>query len=64
MTISVRIVCLDHYLATPGLLDRSYSPFTTKKLSKVPVIRVFGSTVAGQKVCVHIHQVRISLYQV
>jgi DNA polymerase zeta len=57
MTISVRIVNTDHYMAKPGPLDRSYSPFS-KKLSKVPVIRIFGSTLAGQKVCLHIHQVR------
>lgn len=57
MTISVRIVNMDHYMAKPGPLDRAYSPFS-KKLSKVPVIRIFGSTLAGQKVCLHVHQVR------
>ncbi|KAI8639136.1 hypothetical protein BD408DRAFT_392872, partial [Parasitella parasitica] len=57
MTISIRIVNLDHYMAEPGPLDRSYTPFSDKRLPKVPVLRVFGSTMAGQKVCLHIHQV-------
>jgi hypothetical protein len=57
MTISVRIVHLDHYLSAPGKLDRAYSPFCDQKLSRVPVIRIFGSTMAGQKICLHIHQV-------
>lgn len=57
MTISFRIVCLDYYMATPGAFDRSHSPFSTKELSKVPVIRIFGTTLAGQKACLHIHQI-------
>ncbi|CEP18773.1 hypothetical protein [Parasitella parasitica] len=57
MTISVRIVNLDHYMADPGPLDRSYTPFSDEKLCKVPVLRIFGSTNVGQKVCLHIHQV-------
>ncbi|KAI8975441.1 hypothetical protein BDF20DRAFT_914372 [Mycotypha africana] len=44
-------------MATPGPLDRAYSPFTDQKLANVPVLRIFGSTKAGQKACVHIHQV-------
>ncbi|KAL9544595.1 hypothetical protein MBANPS3_007546 [Mucor bainieri] len=57
MAISVRIVNLDHYMADPGPLDRSYTPFSDKQLAKVPVLRIFGSTKLGQKVCLHIHQV-------
>ncbi|KAI8378837.1 hypothetical protein EDC96DRAFT_493369 [Choanephora cucurbitarum] len=58
MTISIRIAHLDHYMAKPGPLDRSYSPFCKKRLNKVPIVRIFGSTRAGQKVCLHVHQVR------
>ncbi|KAG1048906.1 hypothetical protein G6F43_008737 [Rhizopus delemar] len=57
MTISIRIVNIDHYIHKPCSLDRAYSPFCNKSLSKVPVIRVFGSTNAGQKACLHIHQI-------
>ncbi|KAG7291544.1 hypothetical protein NEMBOFW57_001563 [Staphylotrichum longicolle] len=55
----VRLNCIDHYQATPT----QYDPQLRKdahlsedaKLPKVPVIRVFGSTETGQKVCAHIH---------
>ncbi|ORE18622.1 ribonuclease H-like protein [Rhizopus microsporus] len=57
MTISIRIVDIDHYLQRPCFLDRTYSPFCNDPLSRVPVIRIFGSTDAGQKACVHIHQI-------
>jgi hypothetical protein len=60
MPISIRIIHLDHYLAKPGPLDRAFSPFSDRKLSKVPVLRIFGSTKAGQKVCLLIHQVIIA----
>ncbi|GAA5804066.1 hypothetical protein HPULCUR_009552 [Helicostylum pulchrum] len=48
---------MDHYMAKPTSFDRTYTPFSAKTLSKVPIIRIFGSTLAGQKVCLHIHQV-------
>ncbi|KAI9260852.1 hypothetical protein EDC94DRAFT_519975 [Helicostylum pulchrum] len=57
MTISIRITNMDHYMAKPTSFDRTYTPFSAKTLSKVPIIRIFGSTLAGQKVCLHIHQV-------
>ncbi|KAI8374784.1 hypothetical protein BD560DRAFT_393226 [Blakeslea trispora] len=62
MTISIRIAHLDHYMAKPGPLDRSFSPFCKRRLNKVPVIRIFGSTRAGQKVCLHVHQVYSYFY--
>lgn len=55
----VRLNCIDHYQATPTrydpLLRNDIRPSQTSKGTKVPVIRVFGSTETGQKVCAHIH---------
>uniref|UniRef100_A0A0E0LIF6 DNA polymerase zeta catalytic subunit N-terminal domain-containing protein n=1 Tax=Oryza punctata TaxID=4537 RepID=A0A0E0LIF6_ORYPU len=55
--LSVRIVSLDYYMALPlpGFYF-SYSHFH----GEVPVIRIYGSTPAGQKTCLHIHLLRIS----
>lgn len=58
MTISVRIINMDYYMAPPGPFDRDYTPFSVKTLTKVPIVRIFGSTLAGQKICLHIHQVK------
>lgn len=55
----VRINCIDHYQASPTRYDPQLR--NDERLSqalrgpKVPVIRVFGSTEHGQKVCAHIH---------
>ena len=55
----VRLNCVDHYQATPTDFDpklpRIHRPSQPKILPKVPVIRVFGATETGQKVCAHIH---------
>ena len=55
----VRLNCVDHYQSTPTefdpLLNRENKTAQPKNASKVPVIRVFGATEAGQKVCAHIH---------
>ncbi|GAP92503.1 putative DNA polymerase zeta subunit [Rosellinia necatrix] len=55
----VRLNCIDHYQATPTRYDPSLRddvrPSQLCKEPKVPVIRVFGSTETGQKVCAHIH---------
>ncbi|KAI9039172.1 DNA-directed DNA polymerase zeta catalytic subunit REV3 [Aspergillus affinis] len=55
----VRLNCLDHYQAISSEFD---PPFTYKDGSakdqykpRVPVIRIFGVTETGQKVCVHVH---------
>ncbi|KAI7899268.1 uncharacterized protein BX663DRAFT_522025 [Cokeromyces recurvatus] len=57
MTISLRIVHLDHYMAIPDRFDRKDCPFTNQKIQKTPVLRIFGSIAGQQKICVHIHQV-------
>jgi DNA polymerase zeta len=55
----VRLNCVDHYQSTPTRFDpvlrNNVSPSQLDKEPKVPVIRVFGSTETGQKVCAHIH---------
>ncbi|KAK1656562.1 hypothetical protein BDP55DRAFT_688648 [Colletotrichum godetiae] len=55
----VRLNCIDHYQATPTHYDpqlrNDVGPAQAKKGPKVPVVRIFGSTETGQKVCAHIH---------
>jgi DNA polymerase zeta len=55
----VRLNCIDHYQAIPTIYDprlrKDVQASKASKEPKVPVIRVFGSTETGQKVCAHIH---------
>ena len=55
----VRLNCVDHYQATPSEFDpplpRGIDHEQKDKWPKVPVIRVFGATETGQKVCAHVH---------
>ena len=55
----VRLNCIDHYQATPTRYDpqlrNDVRQSQLQKEPKVPVIRIFGSTETGQKVCAHIH---------
>ncbi|KAL2009094.1 hypothetical protein VTN00DRAFT_7288 [Thermoascus crustaceus] len=55
----VRLNCIDHYQAVPSEFDPplpyGYDTSRGNDRPKVPVIRVFGSTETGQKVCAHIH---------
>uniref|UniRef100_A0A0E0EFX5 DNA polymerase zeta catalytic subunit n=1 Tax=Oryza meridionalis TaxID=40149 RepID=A0A0E0EFX5_9ORYZ len=61
--LSVRIVSLDYYMAPPlPGFDFSYSQFHGGEVEEVPVIRIYGSTPAGQKTCLHIHRVLPFLY--
>uniref|UniRef100_I1QD14 DNA polymerase n=1 Tax=Oryza glaberrima TaxID=4538 RepID=I1QD14_ORYGL len=61
--LSVRIVSLDYYMAPPlPGFDFSYSHFHGGEVEEVPVIRIYGSTPAGQKTCLHIHRVLPFLY--
>lgn len=61
--LSVRIVSMDYYLSKPVQdLDVTYSTFRSSSIKKVPVIRVFGSTLAGQKTCLHLHGIFPYIY--
>jgi DNA polymerase zeta len=55
----VRLNCIDHYQATPTKYDpvlrNDIRLSQLRREPRVPVIRVFGSTETGQKVCAHIH---------
>ena len=55
----VRLNCVDHYQTTPNEFDprlpRDDGISEQISTPKVPVIRVFGATETGQKVCAHIH---------
>ncbi|KAJ1555441.1 DNA polymerase zeta catalytic subunit [Cladochytrium tenue] len=58
---SVRVVSVDYAMTrpVPGV-DPYSTPFvapTAPPLRRVPILRVFGATPAGQKACVHVHQV-------
>jgi DNA polymerase zeta len=48
-----RLNCIDHYQATPTRLDPQFA--SGADAPAVPIIRVFGATERGQKVCAHIH---------
>ncbi|XP_036405177.1 DNA polymerase zeta catalytic subunit [Megalops cyprinoides] len=53
---AVRIVTADYYMASPIKdLDVCYSEFRESDAKRVPVVRIFGATPAGQKTCLHLH---------
>ena len=61
----VRLNCIDHYQALPSRHDpqlRNDLQASLLNATKVPVIRIFGSTEFGQKVCAHVHGVFPYLY--
>ncbi|XP_048842517.1 DNA polymerase zeta catalytic subunit isoform X1 [Brienomyrus brachyistius] len=60
---AVRIVSADYYLASPlEGLDVCYSDFRESDVKRVPVVRIFGATPAGQKTCLHVHGIFPYIY--
>ncbi|XP_018415790.1 PREDICTED: DNA polymerase zeta catalytic subunit [Nanorana parkeri] len=60
---SLRLVTADYYLAAPlPGLDVTKSHFRDCDVRRVPVVRVFGATPAGQKTCLHLHGIFPYLY--
>jgi hypothetical protein len=58
--ITLRIVSLDHYMASPVPgIDVFWSELEGVAVHKVPVVRIFGATPGGQKSCLHLHGVRL-----
>ena len=57
-TFSLRLVTINHYMAKPiPALDVAYCQLAGGAIEQVPIVRIFGSTPAGQKVCLHLHKV-------
>ncbi|KAF2791127.1 hypothetical protein K505DRAFT_377011 [Melanomma pulvis-pyrius CBS 109.77] len=65
-TFRFRLNCIDHYQAIPTDLDpvlrRGAAPSQRQNAPQMPVIRVFGATETGQRVCAHIHGALPYLY--
>ncbi|PVI06621.1 hypothetical protein DM02DRAFT_667492 [Periconia macrospinosa] len=64
-TFRFRLNCIDHYQATPTHLDpvlRRCTVGSREHVPQVPVIRIFGATETGQKVCAHVHGALPYLY--
>uniref|UniRef100_A0A4W3J521 DNA polymerase zeta catalytic subunit n=1 Tax=Callorhinchus milii TaxID=7868 RepID=A0A4W3J521_CALMI len=60
---AVRIVSADYYMSSPVKgLDVCFSEFRENEVKRVPVVRIFGSTPAGQRSCLHLHGMFPYLY--
>ncbi|KAI9193679.1 putative DNA polymerase zeta catalytic subunit [Polychytrium aggregatum] len=55
---SIKIIAIDYYQSPPHpLTDRCQSQFSSRPLSSVPVVRIFGSVFPSeQRACLHVHQ--------
>ncbi|GIM05746.1 hypothetical protein Vretimale_10221, partial [Volvox reticuliferus] len=54
---TIRIVSIDYYMAPPiPHIDYCFSSLDGTTVDLVPVIRIFGTTPAGQKACLHVHR--------
>lgn len=63
MSFRVRLNNVDNYQAKPSGLDPPLPSIRPGQVPRtVPVIRVYGATETGQKVCAHIHGVFPYLY--
>ena len=52
----VRLNNIDSYQAYPTFLDPTFPQIPDdERPPKIPIVRVFGATDTGQKVCAHIH---------
>ncbi|KAH0531718.1 hypothetical protein TsFJ059_000511 [Trichoderma semiorbis] len=62
----LRLNCIDHYQVLPSRHDPPLRNDSQEapplNATRVPVIRIFGSTEFGQKVCAHVHGVFPYLY--
>ena len=52
----LRVFSVDYYFDAPRQLDASFSALHGA-LHRVPVLRVFGATPGGQRVCLHVHRI-------
>ncbi|KAL2730715.1 DNA polymerase zeta catalytic subunit isoform X5 [Vespula squamosa] len=60
---SVRILTIDSYQTNPiSELDPTFSEFRGNEIKHVPVIRIFGTTLTGEKTCLHVHGVFPYIY--
>ncbi|CAI2731232.1 unnamed protein product [Schistosoma spindalis] len=56
--LSIKIFSLDYYFSLPNdLLDIGYSKFARCYSHRIPIIRVYGTTHTGQKICANVHGV-------
>lgn len=57
-SLSIRLVDLDHVMCRPraATRDPTLSLVDSRQIAVVPVIRIFGSTPAGQRCCLHLHR--------
>ncbi|CUS13110.1 unnamed protein product, partial [Tuber aestivum] len=56
MAFRIRLNNIDSYQAYPTTLDPSFPHIPDdERPPKIPIVRVFGATETGQKVCAHIH---------
>ncbi|KAG5454785.1 DNA polymerase zeta catalytic subunit [Clonorchis sinensis] len=54
--LCIKLFYLDYYFSKPLTdIDNSYSDLRGSYASKLPVIRLYGTTPSGQKVCANVH---------